>query len=176
MPLVPYRDHLPEVAADVFLTPTAYIVGRVTVGPRCNIWYGATVRGDTGWVTLGEAVNVQENCTIHTQATSGEDGIPAIVGNRVSMGHHALVHGATIEDDVLIGVNASVLSGAKVGRFSIIAAHSLVPEGKEIPPYSLVMGVPGKVIRQVTGAEIARILSTAEHYMLRGQEYRRAGA
>ncbi len=169
MPIVPYRDHLPEVAEDVFLAPTAFVVGRVTVGARCNIWYGATVRGDTGWVTLGEAVSVQENCTIHTQGETA-----TIVGDRVTMGHHALVHAATIEDDVLIGINASVLSGAKVGRFSIIGAHSLVPEGKQIPPNSLVMGVPGTVVRQVTDAEIARITRTAENYMHRGQEYRRS--
>ena len=171
MPIVPYLDHLPEVAEDVFLAPTAFVVGRVTVGPRCNLWYGATVRGDTGWVTLGEAVSVQESCTVHTQGET-----ETIVGNRVTMGHHALVHAATIEDDVLIGINASVLSGAKVGRFSIIAAHSLVPEGKEIPPYSLVMGVPGKVVRQGTEAEIDRITRTADNYMRRGQEYRRSSS
>jgi carbonic anhydrase/acetyltransferase-like protein (isoleucine patch superfamily) len=168
MPLVPFKDHRPTVAEDVFLAPTAYVVGRVTVGRLCNIWYGATVRGDTGYVTIGEGTSIQENCTVHTQ----EGEIPAIIGSRVSMGHSAIVHAATIEDDVLIGINASVLSRAKVGRFSIIAAHSLVPEGKEIPPYSLVMGVPGKVIRQVTEAEIARITATAEHYAHRGQVYR----
>jgi carbonic anhydrase/acetyltransferase-like protein (isoleucine patch superfamily) len=168
MPIVPYLEHLPRVADDVFLAPTAFVVGRVTIGPLCNIWYGATVRGDSGWVELGEAVSVQENCTIHTQGETA-----TIVGNRVVMGHHALVHAATVEDDVLIGIGASVLSGARVGRFSIIAAHSLVPEGKEIPPYSLVMGTPGKVIRQVTEEEIARITRTSEGYRQRGQEYRR---
>jgi carbonic anhydrase/acetyltransferase-like protein (isoleucine patch superfamily) len=168
MPIVPYLEHLPRVAEDVFLAPTAFIVGRVTVGPLCNIWFGSTIRGDSGWVELGEAVSVQENCTIHTQGETA-----TIVGDRVSMGHHALVHAATIEPDVLVGIGASVLSGAKVGRFSIIAAHALVPEGKEIPPYSLVMGTPGKVVRQVTEEEIARITGTAESYRRRGQEYRR---
>ncbi len=176
MPILPYRDHLPELADDVFLALTAIVVGRVTLGPRCNIWFGSTIRGDTSYVTLGEAVNVQENSTIHTEGGLDPAGIPAIIGNRVTLGHHALVHAATIEDDVLIGVNASVLSGARVGRFSIIAAHALVPEGKEIPPYSLVVGVPGKVVRQVTEAEIARITRTAENYMHRGQEYRLAGS
>jgi len=169
MPLVRYLEHDPKVAEDVFLALTAYVVGKVTVGAGCNILYGATVRGDTSWVTLGEGVSVQENCTVHTQ----EGDIPAIIGNRVTMGHSAIVHAATIEDDVLIGINASVLSRAKVGRFSIIAAHSLVPEGNEIPPYSLVMGAPGKVVRQVTEEEIARITRTAEHYRERGQIYRR---
>ena len=167
MPIVPYLDHLPRVAEDVFLAPTAFVVGRVTVGPRCNIWYGATVRGDSGWVVIGEGVNIQENCTVHTEGEAA-----TTIGNRVTMGHHAVVHAATIEDDVLIGINASVISGAKVGRFSIVAAHSLVTEDKEIPPYSLVMGVPGKVVRRVTEAEIARIARTAEGYMRRGQEYR----
>jgi carbonic anhydrase/acetyltransferase-like protein (isoleucine patch superfamily) len=168
MPIVPYLEHLPRVAEDVFLAPTAFIVGRVTIGPLCNIWFGSTIRGDSGWVELGEAVSVQENCTIHTQGETA-----TIVGDRVTMGHHALVHAATIEPDVLVGIGASVLSGAKVGRFSIIAAHALVPEGKEIPPYSLVMGTPGKVVRQVTEEEIARITGTAESYRRRGQEYRR---
>ena len=172
MPIVPYLEHLPRVAEDVFLAPTAFVVGRVTVGAGCNIWYGATVRGDSGWVTLGEAVSVQENCVIHTQ----EGDIPSIVGNRVTLGHGAVVHAATIEDDVLIGIGASVLTRARIGRFSIIAAHSLVPEGKEIPPYSLVMGVPGKVVRQVTEEEIARITQTSEHYLQRGQLYRRSSA
>ena len=172
MPIVRLEDYVPQVAEDVFLAPSAYVVGRVTVGPGCNIWYGSTVRGDSSWVRLGEGVNVQENSTIHTQ----EPDIPAIVGDRVTLGHHALVHAATVEDDVLIGVNASVLSRARVGRFSIIAAHSLVPEGKEIPPYSLVMGVPGKVMRQVTEAEIERIKLTAEHYRERGQWYRRSAS
>jgi carbonic anhydrase/acetyltransferase-like protein (isoleucine patch superfamily) len=169
MPIVAYLDHLPQVAEDVFLAPTAFVVGRVTVGPGCNIWYGATVRGDTGQVTLGEAVSVQENSVVHTQ--DGE--IPAIIGNRVTLGHGAVVHAATVEDDVLIGIGASILTRAKIGRFSIIAAHSLVPEGKEIPPYSLVMGVPGKVVRRVTEEEIERITRTAEHYRHRGQLYRR---
>jgi carbonic anhydrase/acetyltransferase-like protein (isoleucine patch superfamily) len=171
MPILPYLDHHPRLGEDVFLAATAFVVGRVTIGPRCNLWWGATVRGDSGTVVLGEAVSVQENCTVHTQGET-----ETRIGDRVTMGHHALVHAATIEDDVLIGIGASVLSGARVGRFSIIAAHSLVPEGKEIPPYSLVMGVPGKVVRRVTDQEIERIKRTNAGYLLRGQEYRRSGA
>ena len=171
MPILPYLDHQPRVADDVFLAPTAYVVGDVTIGPRCSLWFGATVRGDTGSVVLGEAVNVQEAATVHTQ-----DGRATQIGNRVTMGHHALVHAAVVEDDVIVGSNASVLSGARVGRGSIVAAHSLVAEGKEIPPGSLVMGVPGKVIRQVTDAERERIRRNADAYERLGQEYRRTWA
>jgi carbonic anhydrase/acetyltransferase-like protein (isoleucine patch superfamily) len=170
MPIVPYRGPLPQVADDVYLAPTAHVVGRVTIGPRCNLWYGATVRGDTGTVRLGEAVSVQECATVHTM---GE--LATIVGDRVTLGHHALVHAAVVEDDALIGVNASVLTGAKVGSFSIVAAHALVPEGREIPPYSLVVGVPGKVVRQVTEEEIARIKQTNLNYLRLAAEYRQEG-
>ncbi len=169
MPILPYLDHRPEVADNVFLAPTAYVVGDVTIGPRCSLWFGATVRGDTGSVVLGEAVNVQEAATVHT-----EGGRVTRIGNRVTMGHHALVHGAVVEDDVIVGSNASVLSGAKVGRGSIVAAHSIVAEGKEIPPGSLVMGVPGKVLRAISDAEMERIRRNADAYERLGQEYRRS--
>lgn len=170
MPVLPYVDHHPSVAEDVFLAPTAYVVGRVTIGARCSLWWNSTVRGDTGPITIGEEVNVQEGCTIHTEAD-----VPAVIGNHVTMGHHALIHSAIIEDDVLIGMNASVLSGARVGRGSIIAAHALVPEGREIPPGSLVMGVPGRVVRQVTEAEAARARRNGDNYLRLAREYRRAG-
>jgi carbonic anhydrase/acetyltransferase-like protein (isoleucine patch superfamily) len=167
MPIVPYRGELPTLAEDAYLAATAHVVGRVSIGARCSLWYGATVRGDTGSVEIGDDVNVQEGATVHTQT-----GIVTRIGNRVTLGHHALVHGATIGDDVLIGVNASVLNGATVGSGSIIAAHALVPEGKEIPPGSMVVGVPGKVVRQVSAAERGRILRTAEAYTRLGQEHR----
>lgn len=170
MPTGPHLGHRPTLHETVYLAPTAYVVGRVTIGARSSLWYGATVRGDTGAVEIGEDTSIQEAATVHTE---GER--TTRIGSRVTMGHHALVHAAEVGDDCIIGVNASVLTGAKVGSGCIIAAHALVPEGKEIPPNSLVVGVPGKILREVTSAERERIERTAGNYVRLGQEYRTAG-
>lgn len=167
MPLLPYLDHTPEVAPDVFVAPDAYVVGRVTIGPRSSIWFGATLRGDHEPLSLGEAVNIQEHCTLHT-----DPGFPLALGDFVSLGHHAIVHGAVLEDHVLIAMAATVLTGARIGAGSIVAANALVPENRVIPPRSLVVGTPGKVIREITAAEYERILTTANDYLRLGQEYR----
>ena len=167
MPVAPHLGRLPEIDETAYLAPTAYVVGKVRVGARTSIWYGATVRGDTGEVVVGDESSIQEAATVHTEG----DRVTRI-GNRVTMGHHALVHAAEVGDDCIIGVNASVLTGAKVGSGSIVAAHALVPEGREIPPNSLVVGVPGKVLREVSEAERERIMRTAANYVRLGQEYR----
>ena len=169
MPALAYQGTLPELGADAFLAPTAYVVGRVQAGDDCSFWFGATVRGDTDTVTIGDRVNVQEAATVHTDA-----GHPVMIGDDVTLGHHAIVHGATIGDLVLVGINASVLSGAVVGSGSIIGAHALVPEGMEIPPDSLVLGVPGKVVREVRAAERTRIERSASGYVQLGAAYRSA--
>ncbi len=167
MPLLPYLDHIPRVAPGVFIAPDAYVIGRVTIGPRSSVWFGATVRGDIEPVVLGEGVNIQEHCVLHT-----DPGFPTILGNYVSLGHHALVHSATLEDYVLVAMSATVLSGARIGEGSIIAANALVPEGRQIPPRSLVVGTPGKVIREVTSEEYDRIVETATTYFRLAEEYR----
>src|SRR6266536_1565585 len=139
MPTAPHLGNQPPIDATVYLAPTAYVIGRVTIGARSSVWYGATVRGDTGNVMIGQDTSIQEASTVHT-----ENELVTRIGDRVTMGHHALVHAAEVGDDCIIGVNASVLTGAKVGSGSIVAAHAMVPEGREIPPNSLVIGVPGK--------------------------------
>jgi carbonic anhydrase/acetyltransferase-like protein (isoleucine patch superfamily) len=169
MPIVPHLDDVPVLGQDVYLAPTAYVVGRVRLGDRCSLWYGATVRGDSGTVEIGDEVSIQEAATVHT-----EDDRLTKIGSRVTMGHHALVHAATVGDDCIIGVNASVLTGASVGSGSIVAAHAVVPEGRVIPPNSLVVGVPGKVIREVSDAERARIQRTKNNYLRLGANYRGA--
>ncbi|HEX7023995.1 MAG TPA: gamma carbonic anhydrase family protein, partial [Gemmatimonadales bacterium] len=148
MPILPYLEHTPRLEDDVFVASTAYVIGKVTVGAGSGIWFGCTVRGDTESVTIGRCVNIQECSTVHTGPSH-----PVVIGDNVTLGHQAVVHGAVIEDEVLIGIGASVLNGARVGRGSIIAAHALVPEGQDIPPGSLVVGVPGRILRQVTQAE-----------------------
>jgi carbonic anhydrase/acetyltransferase-like protein (isoleucine patch superfamily) len=167
MPVLSYLDHQPEVAGSVFVAPNAYVVGRVRLGAESSLWFGATVRGDTGTVEIGEGVNVQEGATIHSQHDS-----PTVLGDDVSLGHLAIVHAATIGNGTLVAMQASVLSGAQVGAGSIIAAHALVPEGMVVPPLSLVMGIPGKVVRQVTENEAERAARTARVYRRLAKEYR----
>lgn len=166
MPVLSHLGHTPEIGEGVFIAPTAHVIGQVRVGTGSNLWFGATVRGDSNRIELGESVSVQECATIHTEG-------PTLtrVGNRVTLGHHSLVHGAQVGDDCIIGNNASVLTEARVGRFCIIAAHALVPENREIPDYSLVMGVPGKVTRRVSEEEVERILRTNLGYARLCQEY-----
>src|SRR6266516_5332691 len=127
MPLLPYLDHAPRIASDVFIAPDAHVIGRVTIGPRSSVWFGCTLRGDMEPLTIGEAVNVQDHAVLPTDV-----GFPLVIGDYVSLGHIAVVHGAVIEDHVLVAIGAIVLSGAKIGAGSIIAANALVPENREI--------------------------------------------
>ena len=169
MPLLHYLDHFPVIADDVYIAPDAYVIGRVSVGAQSSIWFGSTLRGDNEPITVGRAVNIQEHSVLHADI-----GNPVVLGDYVSLGHHALVHSALLEDHVLVAMNAVVLSGAKIGSGSIIAANALVPEGKEIPPRSLVVGTPGKVVRDVTEAEYGRIIRTAEAYVGLAARYRQS--
>jgi carbonic anhydrase/acetyltransferase-like protein (isoleucine patch superfamily) len=142
----------------------------VTIGSRSSVWFGATLRGDTEPLTIGEGCDIQDHCTLHTDV-----GFPLIFGNYVSLGHNAIVHSAVLGDYVLVAMAATILTGAKIGAGSIIAANALVPEGREIPPRSLVVGTPGKVIREVTDAEYERIVQTAADYRQLAETYLQAG-
>lgn len=166
MPVLPYLDHQPSLGPDVFIAPSAHVIGRVSLGARSSVWFGAVVRGDVEPVTVGEGVNLQEHCVLHT-----DPGYPVVLGNYVSLGHHAIVHGATLEDYVLVAMSATVLSGARIGAGSIVAANALVPENREIPPRSLVVGTPAKVIREITEVEYERILFTVNTYLRLAQDY-----
>ncbi len=155
-----------RIHPSVFVAETATIVGEVTIYPDASVWYGAVIRGDASKIVIGDGTNVQDGGVIHCDAN-----LPTTIGKRVVIGHRAVIHGATIADNVMIGIGAIVLNGAKIGEYSIIAAGALVPEGKEIPPRSLVMGVPGKVIRQVNDEEIKRITDGAQTYIDRAKNY-----
>jgi len=150
----------PAVSDSVFIAPTATVIGDITVGADSSIWYGACVRGDMAPITIGAGSNVQENATIHV-----DPGVPVSVGNGVTIGHNAVIHGATIEDDALIGMGAIVLNRAVVGRGSIIAAGAVVREGMVVPPGSLVAGVPGKVIKELSAEQQAHIRENAQAYV-----------
>ena len=135
------------------------VIGRVRLGEHCIVLPTAVIRGDTEEIQIGEGSNIQDGCILHA-----DPDFPCRIGTRCSLGHRAVVHGATVEDDCLIGIGEIVLNGSVIGAGSLIAAGTLIPEGKRIPPGSVVMGVPGKVIRQTTDADLARIHHAASHY------------
>lgn len=155
-----------KIHPTVFIAETATVIGDVTIGKDSSIWFSAVLRGDAASIVIGEGTNVQDNAVIHVDL-----GAPTNIGRRVTIGHGAIVHSATVEDHVLIGMGAIILSRALIGPYSIVAAGSVVPEGREVPPRSLVMGVPGKVVRHVTDEEVTRIESGAEHYIERARNY-----
>ncbi|MEU6589510.1 gamma carbonic anhydrase family protein [Streptomyces sp. NPDC046881] len=138
----------PRVDPEAFVAPTASVIGDVTLHAGASVWYGAVVRGDVEKITVGAQANVQDNVTLHA-----DPGFPVTVGERVSIGHNAVVHGATVEDDCLIGMGATVLNGAVIGAGSLVAAQALVPQGMVVPPGSLVAGVPAKVKRPLSEEE-----------------------
>lgn len=162
--------HRPElVHPTAFIAPTATVVGQVTVGEEASVWFGVVIRGDTEAVVIGPQSNVQDGCILHA-----DPGEPCRLGARVSLGHGAIVHAAIVEDEALIGIRATVLNGARVGRGSLVAAGALVPPGLIIPPDSVVMGVPGKVVRAVNADDRARIQHTADHYVVYARRYAEA--
>jgi carbonic anhydrase/acetyltransferase-like protein (isoleucine patch superfamily) len=165
--ILPFDDHVPDVHPDAWLAPTAILIGKVRVAADASIWFGAVLRGDIDEIVVGPRSNVQDNVVMHT-----EHGSPAVLGADVSVGHGAVVHGCTVEDGCLIGMNASVLTGAVVGRESLVAAGAVVLEGTVVPPRSLVAGVPAKVRRPLTDDEVAAIRGNAERYVPRAKAYR----
>ncbi|HEU4514277.1 MAG TPA: gamma carbonic anhydrase family protein [Nocardioidaceae bacterium] len=169
--LVPYGGDAPTVHDTAWLAPTVTLVGPVTVQEGASVWYGAVLRADYGRITVGARSNVQDNCVFHT----GSD-LDVTLGEGVSVGHGAVLHGCTVEDDVLVGMGATILNGARIGRGSLIAAGTVVLEGTEIPPGSLVAGVPGKVRRPLGDAETKRVLENAQEYVELARRYRSAGS
>ena len=163
-----YRGIVPKIAASAYIDPSAQVIGDVAVGERSSIWPNVTARGDVNTIRIGEESNVQDNSVLHCDAGL----FPLNIGNRVTVGHLAMLHGCTIEDDCLIGIGAIVLNGAKIGRGSVVGAGAVVPEGMEVPPNSMVMGVPAKVRRQVTDEERERFRQNAQRYVEATQIYR----
>lgn len=152
-------DRTPSVNEDAWVADTATVVGTVVLGPASGVFYGAVLRADTESVSVGFGSNIQDNATVHA-----DPGSPARIGDGVSVGHGAVLHGCTVEDGCLIGMNATVLNGAVVGAESLVAASALVPEGMEIPPRSLVAGVPAKVRRRLRDTELEQLRYNAEVY------------
>jgi gamma-carbonic anhydrase len=163
-----YRGIFPVIAASAYIDKSAQVIGQVTVGERASIWPNVTARGDVNTIHIGDDTNIQDNSVLHCDAGL----FPLNIGQRVTVGHLAMLHGCTIEDDCLIGIGAVVLNGAKIGRGSVIAAGAVVPEGAEVPPESMVMGVPAKVRRQLTPEERERFRLNAMHYVEAARIYK----
>ena len=163
----PYRGIQPQIDPSAYIDPAAQVIGQVQVGARSSIWPCAVARGDVDRIVIGEETSIQDGTVLHC-----DHGVPLIIGNQVTVGHLAMLHGCTVEDGCVIGIGAIVLNRARIGQGSVVAAGALVAEGKEIPPGSMVMGVPGKVVRQVTPEEQQRFLDNAQHYVERTAEYR----
>ncbi|WP_037604544.1 gamma carbonic anhydrase family protein [Streptacidiphilus rugosus] len=160
----------PDVSDEAFVAVNATVLGAVTLAPGASVWYGAVLRGDCETITFGADSNVQDNCSAHA-----DFGFPVTVGERVSVGHNAVLHGCTVEDDCLIGMGATVLNGAVIGAGSLVAAGALVTQGTQVPPGSLVAGVPAKVRRPLTDEEHAHIKLNAEWYVALAAQHREVG-
>ncbi len=168
MPVYALEGVSPELPPEgqYWIAPNATVIGKVTLAAGVGVWFGVVIRGDQERITIGRNTNIQEHAVLHTDM-----GFPATVGEGVTIGHRAIVHGCTIGDNVLIGMGAVMINGAKIGNDCLIGAGTLITEGKEIPPGSLVIGSPGKFIRPLTPDEIARNRVSAAHYVANWKRY-----
>ncbi|MFN8475877.1 MAG: gamma carbonic anhydrase family protein [Anaerolineae bacterium] len=160
-------DQTPDIHAAAFVAPNATILGDVALGEDASVWFGAVIRGDTDSIRIGSRTNIQDLTMIHVDA-----GVPCTIGADVTVGHRAIIHGATVEDGCLIGMGAILLNRARIGAGSIVGAGAVLREGAEIPPRSLVLGVPGKVVRSLSEEEAAANLASAARYVGYARAYR----
>ncbi|HSD43896.1 MAG TPA: gamma carbonic anhydrase family protein [Burkholderiales bacterium] len=152
---------------DVYIAPNASLIGSVIVGNECTFWFNAVVRGDNDLVTIGDRTNVQDGCVVHP-----DPGIPVTIGSNVSVGHMAMVHGCTIGDGSLIGIGAVILNHAVIGKNCLVGAKTLIPERKTFPDGVLILGQPGKVVRELRSEELEMLRQSAESYVKKGRRYR----
>ena len=152
---------------DYWVADNATVIGAVIIENNVSVWFNAVIRGDTETITIGENSNIQDGVVLHT-----EDGFPLTIGRNVTIGHQAMVHGCDVGDNSLIGINAVILDGAKIGKNCLIGANALVTEGKVIPDGSLVMGSPGKVVRQLSAEQLSGLAHSAQHYVENFKRYK----
>jgi carbonic anhydrase/acetyltransferase-like protein (isoleucine patch superfamily) len=160
-------DHAPEVPASAYVAAEAVLIGKVRLGEHASVWSGAVIRGDNELITVGNASNVQEGAVLHT-----DPGCPLVVGDNVTIGHQAMLHGCTVGEGSLIGIQAVVLNRAVIGRQCLVGAGAVVTEGKVFADRSLILGAPAKVVRQLTDEDLARLAYSADNYSRRGDRYR----
>jgi carbonic anhydrase/acetyltransferase-like protein (isoleucine patch superfamily) len=168
MTLYALGDLKPDVDPDAWVAPDANVIGNVVLAAGSSVWFGATLRGDNEVIAVGRGSNVQENCVFHTDM-----GFPLVIGENCTIGHKVMLHGCTIGDNTLIGMGATVLNGARIGKNCLIGAGALITENKVIPDGSLVMGVPGKVVRELDAAAIKMLTASALHYTENAARFRR---
>lgn len=161
-------DRRIETRGDFWIAESASVIGSVILENNASIWFNAVVRGDCDLITIGENTNIQDGAILHADV-----GVPLTIGRNVTVGHKVMLHGCSIGENSLIGINAVILNGARIGRYCIIGANTLIPEGKEIPDYSLVMGSPGKVVREITEAQKLLLEHSALHYVENFKRFRR---
>jgi carbonic anhydrase/acetyltransferase-like protein (isoleucine patch superfamily) len=164
--ILPFQGVWPRIATGVYLAPGCAIIGDVEIGPHSSVWFNAVLRGDVAPIRIGQRSNVQDNAVLHLDA-----GTPCLVGDEVTIGHSAIVHGTNVGDGVTIGMGAVVLSRSTIGQEAIVAASALVPEDAEVPPGALVMGVPAREKRQLTPAERAASRENAARYVRNASLY-----
>lgn len=157
----------PDIADSAWVADSAQVIGDVTLGEGASVWFGAIARGDSDRIVVGAGSNIQDGCVLHA-----DDGLPLVVGERVTVGHQVMLHGCTIGDESLIGIGATVLNGARIGRNCLVGAGSLVTEGKEFPDGSMILGTPAKVVRQLTPEQMDGLRKSAQHYMDNARGYR----
>lgn len=161
-------DQVPDLGEQVWVAESAQVIGKVSLAARVSVWFNAILRGDNEPITIGEGSNIQDGSVLHT-----DEGVPLTLGKNVSVGHMAMLHGCTVGDGTLIGMNAVILNRAVIGKHCLIGAKALIPEGKVIPDRSLVVGTPGRIIRELTDEEVARIEAGAAHYVENAARFRK---
>jgi len=169
MPLFSIDSIAPELPPDglYFIAPNAVLIGRVRLLKNASVWFGAVLRGDNDWITIGENSNVQDNAVIHADA-----GLPVVLGNHVTVGHGAIIHSATVGDGALIGMGATLLNGAMIGPGSVVGANALVGEGKVFSEGSLIVGAPARAVRTLDKDQRRKLLDAANSYVAKAQRYR----
>ncbi|MBN2815563.1 MAG: gamma carbonic anhydrase family protein [Campylobacterales bacterium] len=170
-----FKNITPSVGKNSWIASSADVIGDVTCGEECSIWFGCVVRGDVHYITIGDRVNIQDLSMIHVthyKKADKSDGNPTVIGSDVTIGHRVMLHGCTIEDACLIGMSATILDGAIIGKESIVGAGALVTKGKVFPPRSLIMGSPAKAVRQLNDAEVEELYASAKRYVAFKEDYR----
>lgn len=167
MPIYQLGEHAPVIDPSAYLSDSANIIGKVDIGAHASIWFEVTIRGDNEPISVGENSNVQEGCVLHT-----DPGYPLTIGKNVTVGHQAVLHGCTILEGALIGIQTVILNGAKIGKNCLVGAGALVTEGKEFPDNSLIIGSPARAVRTLTEEDIERLHGNTRNYVERGKFFK----
>lgn len=167
MPVFKLADKEPRIAESAWIAPNATVIGDVRLGENCSIWWNATLRGDNDPIEIGANSNIQDGSVLHT-----DEGVPMKIGANVTVGHLVMLHGCTVGDGSLIGIGSVILNRAVIGKGCIVGANTLIPEGKVFPDHVLIVGSPGKVVRELSAEEVAHLQASAAHYVANAERYR----